>query len=59
MISLIDMIAWATALMLMGGMSESAESRCCSFLLKSFVKTCVQAFFCVGLSVTWNGSKLC
>ena len=53
MISLIDMIAWATALMWMDGMSESAESRRCSFSFENlFVKTCVQAFFCVGLSVT-------
>ena len=60
MILLIDMIAWATALMLMDGMSESAESRCCSFSFENpFVKTCIQAFFCVGLSVTWNGSELC
>ena len=38
MLMLIDMIAWATAQMLMDGMSESAESRLI-FLLKSFVKT--------------------
>ena len=60
MILLIDMIAWATALMWMDGMSESTESRRCSFSFENlFVKTCVQAFFCVGLSVTWNGSELC
>ena len=61
MILLIDMIAWATALMWMDGMSESAESRLVlSFeIFFFFVKTCAQAFFCVGLSVTWNGSELC
>ena len=38
MLMLIDMIAWATAQMLMDGMRKSAKSRLV-FLLKSFVKT--------------------
>ena len=49
---LIDMIAWATAQMLMDRMSESVESRLV-FLLKYFVKIFLKAFFCVSLNLTW------
>ena len=53
MILLIDMIAWATTPMWMDGMSESADSQLVSFSFQNLcVKTFVQAFFCVGLSIT-------
>ena len=58
MISLIDMIAWSTTLMWMDGMSESADSRLVLSFENLFVKTCVQAFFCVGLGVTWLWNRV-